>query len=532
MILKLLIISCILNLCLGFTCFGIPSPSFSACSGRGLCTSQDVCNCFSGSSGVNCQIIAPTSCFTLGPPDPLATNWPPTLNNTFFANDTLHFEVLMPIVVGRLYTKISIQGSTNMNCTFPGLYWVNVVDPVSCVNRYIYNAPFSIARTCGWNVTNVIGGTGNITEQTFRGTILVTYKEEIDINEKKRVLRVVTSGLNLELFFNATNGGIPIIGPGSPIAAITLVKYILGERVIIKKQELVQTSDDSGLLQIFTSQTNPFFYSSATLITIPTGLSTPGIIYIPELSQCTPNTTLCNQVWEIPLVIGSACSFSGIYSVNFTQLCFNGCGIGPTFISFDFFVETTDFCTERALQINLVGSLTSYNNALFNTPTTSFVVGNTAFFRVNVNSNNAIILETRIRKVFLSTAGESKLLFDLGTTQAGQLRNYMKIPSNDTHSQLFKFDLTYLQLLQSPTLFTVTVRVQVRYISFTPEGTMAIGTEEHNLVQNSRRFHDAQTPFQTDIEIDPETSNPNSSNTLTISHWWIFSSLIFILSMF
>lgn len=483
------------------TCFGVSSQSESVCSGGGTCVAQDLCACYSGRAGTNCQITAAPTCRFFGPPQPLVTNYPPSLDrfNTFFANDTLNIQVNMPLVRKRLGIVISINNSPDPACRYPGTYFVdNLNQTGDCRNEFVASIPFSVAINCGWNVTQIFDPTGNVTQQIFSGNVFVTYLEDIDAGDKQRALRAVRSGLPILIRFiiSMNETMVPIIGGGEVLSALQNVLFVLGTPLKQKKyfgsfQEPVAAVPNSGLLTFVTNVPFPFILlpQTGSVIQVPTGLTTQGIQLIPSQTYCNATDVECFQTWSVPLGIEGACSFTGTYVFNFTIGCrAQPCNITfPNPFQFNFTVVGTDFCAQFQLNVGLTGTLLAFRNDNFTVLSDNYNSGDLIFLRATVSSPRAQILNTRVKRVVVINSN-NLVLYDNTITPAGDAREFTILPSTASTNANFRFRLSFLNLPTIPTNLTIQTIVRVQYVSLADDYTF------HSVQEQDVIFEDRIEP--------------------------------------
>lgn len=501
------------------TCFGISSTIPSVCSGAGTCVAQDLCACFSGNAGTQCEIVAASTCIFNGPPQPLVTNYPPSLDplNTLFSNDTLYLQIDMPLVQGRLATVISINNSPDPACRYPGTYFTdNLNQTGACENEFRAAIPFSVAgANCGWNVTQTFDPiSGNVTSQTFSGNIFVTYLEDVNAGGKYRVLRAVRSGLpisiNFPIMINQTV--LPIVTPVEILSALQNVQFLLGRQ--IKKKEVFGTVGEpfipvpnSGILTFVTDLPYPYILlpQTANVISIPTGLSTTGIQNTDNGIYCNSTDIECFQTWSVPLGIQGACSFTGSYVFNFTV----GCRTTPCNVTFanpiqlNFSVVTTDFCAQFQINVPLTGTLQSFTNNNFTIPSDNFLTGSPIYLQATVNSPKAQILNTRIMSVSILNSNQL-VLYDNGITPAGLNLGFLLLPSTSSDNANFRFILNFLNLPTNPTNLTIQTVVFVQYLSLSDDYTF-FDIKEMQVVLDEKLPPNPQTrelSFSKNINID------------------------------
>jgi len=326
------------------------------------------------------------------------------------------------------------------------------------------------------------------------------------------VLRAIRAALPIAIRFNvfANETITPIVGPGESFSAVTLAAFVLGQKAKVDKKgfELVPFIPDSGVLRFVTAVPFPFLLdpNSAVIISAPPGLSLSGVMFLPDGSNCT-NTTdpFCNQAWQVILDIDTACSFSGVYVFNFTAVCRGGItpcttvGLPPQ--QFVFTLNMADFCASISLQVPLMGFLESSTMPTFVPLTTSFVQGDTAYFRAIVSSPRATILNTILQRVTLVN-NDTRVLYNRHITQAGSMSAFALVPSPSPNEARFRFTLINLPFSADPTLFTVNALIRVQYASINTNGMYEIKEMDVNMVQGPQKRGEQDFPVSHEISID------------------------------
>jgi len=108
----------------------------------------------------------------------------------------------------------------------------------------------------------------------------------------------------------------------------------------------------------------------------------------------TKESVECRQRWQFSLTLTErTCTLDGAYRVNYTTICSTGASAsecpltaadGPAGV--DFTLRSENFCAEVTVDVGLVGSMETYQENTFTTKRTAFVVGQTCYFLVKVDS--------------------------------------------------------------------------------------------------------------------------------------------------
>jgi hypothetical protein len=157
-LIKITILALLFQTILSNYCFGQSSESINVCSSAGKCIAADTCSCYSGYAGNNCEIKAPSTC-QWNVPQHLKLDYYAELENgtTTFENDVLKFNVLVPLVVGRLNSSIYIQDPKYSACSYPGNFVKQTLDlsTPKCHNKYSFSIPWIKAKECGWILNKI-----------------------------------------------------------------------------------------------------------------------------------------------------------------------------------------------------------------------------------------------------------------------------------------------------------------------------------------------------------------------------------------
>jgi histidyl-tRNA synthetase len=83
-----------------------------------------------------------------------------------------------------------------------------------------------------------------------------------------------------------------------------------------------------------------------------------------------------------------------------------------TNVNIEISANSEDFCTAVNVNIDLTGTLKSYQDAARANPKDAFLLGQTSFFRAQVQIPKATLKETKIVRVQWEQGNATKVLFD------------------------------------------------------------------------------------------------------------------------
>jgi hypothetical protein len=465
------------------SCFGVSNFYSNVCSGNGKCISKDVCSCFSGHGGLNCDIEAPLNCSWNVIPN---NNTNPTIDTLIFKNNTLFFDIITPIFDCTLNSTVYVQNTNNfINCSFPV---VNSIIDITypCYNRFKMIVPWEKGKHCGWVVNNTdtfIVYSSNIHIATtvvshFKpkpyslccGTVLNTNFSLIPISITFPTFVSVSSKLN-------------ITSPVNMIAAIT-------------KQTFTSGNPPTGSFLLLTSLQYPYLIdtnSTFSITTAPIGL-TASII---EYSKVCIENHSCDQLFNIGIIFTEACTFTGIYIATFKLKCdpnfLSNCGINTNdTIKVQISANSEDFCTVANVDIKLTGILQTFQDEQYQNTSTSFRFGSTSYYQATIISSQAKLKSSTIMRVEISNINKTSVLIDnFVISQEGKMVNFtvgnFTLQNSMSTRVQFQFDIneSVINISSKTDNFFVTAFINVVYESI---GGISIGkTEKYQLkkIRNS-----------------------------------------------
>lgn len=158
------------------TCFGISSTSLNVCSSKGLCVSKDLCSCYSGFGGSQCEIQAPSTC-QWNIVSQSKVDYFPTMDISSLSllNDHLEFTIKAPLVRERYNRTVYVENLSYSNCKYPGKNAENILDVSNpCYNKFHLRIPIEEAKECGWRQEKLSNG-----KTLYSGNIYVDEQESI-----------------------------------------------------------------------------------------------------------------------------------------------------------------------------------------------------------------------------------------------------------------------------------------------------------------------------------------------------------------
>lgn len=146
---------------------------------------------------------------------------------------------------------------------------------------------------------------------------------------------------------------------------------------------------------------------------------------------------------------------------------------GPDGVIIDIIANSENFCTTAYFNIELTGSLSSFQDKSCLIPKTSFLSGQTSYFKAMVNSPKATLKSTTIQRVEFTLYNSSTVLYDNYAFTSDGISKGFQIVSNGINDSIFGFNLTGLGELtgDSNENFRVYSTLTVQYLSI--DGTTA-----------------------------------------------------------
>jgi hypothetical protein len=285
---------------------------------------------------------------------------------------------------------------------------------------------------------------------------------------------------------------------------------------------------------------NPLDVSS-----FPTGLI-PTLVDISDASQCVANQP-CNQKYKMVLAVNGTCYFTGIYKMTFKLQCHPSienpinCPLDANRdINIEISANSEDFCTTVNLNIDLTGTLKSYQDETHTIVKDAFLLGQTSFFQAAVQSPKATLQENKIIRVQWDQGNLTKVLYDNSAiTSEGTIEKFV-LGSFAATTANFKFDLekAYMDIpVDSNQDFTVSALLQVKYQVI--DGTTTFSSYSQSFSLKDMKFTKADTPPITNSQNSKYSkkikifglyeAKKNGSNSIVLSFMALFSLIIFLL---
>lgn len=374
----------------------------------GHCTSFDsgdsYCACRSGQAGDDCATAVTGCSFESVSAD--ATDFSPLAVSVYFDDDTLNVAIASPLVTERNYTLVAIDDSAfgDERCTYPGTHWSRSFN--SCHDIFTAALPWSDNVACGWTHDQ-----SDESLAVYSAQMIVEHHDVIDPfsnrNQSSPVERVTQHVIPLTVTFPKN---VTISSEITVQSAVKLLSAISKQSVAANRQ--------SAVIEITTNLIWPYILKDFTIVSNP-GTATS---YTASLvsSNCENDGSSCTQVFSIDIVNGDACTLNGEYSLQWTldcQLDPNSgelpaqCAIqeGDT-VTGSLTVLSENFCTQVSTSLPLTGSLASFGDFARTLPKTQFLVGQTLYYRVSMNSPNVTLTGSTIQSVKITSPGEDDIL--------------------------------------------------------------------------------------------------------------------------
>jgi hypothetical protein len=450
------IIFLLINVALSQTCFGVPISNSSICSGKGLCVTIDTCSCYSGFSGLNCEVSAPSFC-NWKVNSQTMTNYYPLLdiNSLSFQNNILKFDIVTPLVIDRLQSFIYIQYTNNSDCLFPGIFSYNTLDTtLPCSNRFSYALPWDKGIKCGWNQKKL----NDIT--IYYGNIFVSQLENIGYIRGYPIQRTILRVIPIMISFHTS------VVISTNIKVVAPIKL----NALVYKQEYNSAISPIGVIEFYTTLQYPYMIDTSSPYTIlsPAGITSS----IMDISQdkCNENEE-CVQIFRIQLNIQETCLFTGNYIASFNIKC------NPLFsytcpISQSNKAQVTisanseNFCASAYIDIQLSSGLQSYRDENFLYPRSTYLIGDLTYFKATINSQITKIITLTIIRVECQNTIKSTVLYDYGKTNDGIANKFELGPYSGTMAT-FQFQVSNSMMgdvLGYDGGLNVTALIQVKYL--------------------------------------------------------------------
>ena len=322
--------------------------------------------------------------------------------------------------------------ATSPNCNYPGPNWVKTI--VNCTEIWNATIPWQIAyQECGLNRTE--------TNQSiiFDGWIDIFQQDILGIISGTPITRNLSTNFEYKVVFPktfSTQSYLQVLSPVSVNAAIV--------------SESFDVASIEGKLNLFTSVEWPFELVQPQISINNTQL----LPRITNLSQDCSYNTACNENWNIAIALSNICDFSGTYAVTFQIVCnpsfFGQCPLQGQNATIIFSIVSQDVCGVFNENIDLSCNFGSYLSD-FTTQSTSFIVGQESYWKLDMSSTKATIISTQLQYCSVSAPPSlyNATLYDPSQiTPYGSLTNFSSISTSATEVR-FRFNI-------DPRVFTVT----------------------------------------------------------------------------
>eukprot|EP01080_Neovahlkampfia_damariscottae_P012524 gene12524-6347_t len=441
------------------TCFGIDKSSTQVCSASGICVSDNKCSCYSGFDGNQCENKAKSTCKwntnVMTKTDFYPTADPESID---FEDDKLEMSIKAPLVTDRLDTKIFIQNASYAQCAYPGNNVINQLDESGkCFNRFNYSLPWSTGKNCGWETQNTQD------QRIYNGNMYIEQTENIGLIRGQSIQRYIKRVIPLSVKFQTRVSVSTDIKVFAPVAMFTA----------ITKQEYIEGPPKSGDFEFITSLQYPFQLDTTNLNVdeFPSGL-VPTLKDISD--ECKPNQP-CTQKFAMKLEVKGACSFTGTYKMKLKLKCHPSitnaadCPLDSNRdVTIEISANSENFCSVVNVNINLSGTLKSYQDVSHTIRKDAFLLGQTSFFKAEVSSPKATLKETKIVRVQWEQGNSTKVLFDnFAITTEGTTEKFA-LGATGSNDASFKFDLEkeYMNIAEDSNAdFKVSALLEVKYQS-------------------------------------------------------------------
>lgn len=477
-------------------CFSKDYTDPLVCSSHGACVAPDLCSCYSGYNGTQCELVADPTC-TWNNVTYTTTGFYPTLDTASigFNNNNFEFTIKSPIVNQRRNFTIYINTEA---CSYPlWNFTSNFLDNTgTCVNSFQTSIPWSNSVNCSWTVVDTSDQT------TYKGTIFTRATEVLDALRGYPVVREVTTAAPIEIIFKkrlfiSTN--TQVLSDVSLFSSITKQIFLVGP-------------PPAGIFEILTSLQFPYKIDSSqqmNVSTYPTGLS-PSLTDISDSNNCLANQP-CTQMFRMNIDISTACSFTGTYTLQFKLKCHESvspgnCTIDSTNENAQIIlnVNSEDFCATTQVNIGLTGTLESFSQNDFATRKDSFLLGQPLYFQASLFSPKVSLVSSTVYRVQWELGATSKVLYDNYTITSDGTTEGFQVLTGSASTARFQFntDAAWVTIpVDSSVSLNVSTYVDVTY------STAAGDRQERLLIQ----FDNYKT-----LQSIPVSGNQKSKTTKNI----------------
>jgi len=317
------------------------------------------------------------SCSSWGIVQPLRTLNPPRLESANFLNNNLNILISQPMVNGRADIEVFLNDdklfSTFPICSYPNSDFI-LKQVTGCNDVWNFSIPWDQAIQCGWKLLNEEG------YRTYRGQVIVHNHEWLsNINEFRFIQSVLRIKIRFQVFISISFNSFVYSQPNL--------------RSGITQQIISVNLGESATVQLTTLLNYPYMLTNGTLVLYPEEkIQNVSSTFSNDLcAENNNNGAECKQRWNIQLLLNNdTCTLDGNYRMNFTEACSDTsiqCPLDGTLVSIDFTLVSENFCAEISIDIGLYGTIKVYESADFLTIRNSFIQGKTAYFLVEVSSD-------------------------------------------------------------------------------------------------------------------------------------------------
>jgi fibro-slime domain-containing protein len=471
------------------------------------------------------------------PSRPDATLAPPVLSKAFFLDAKLQIWIDQPLTHGRADGVVFLNGNgtgtVNAACTYPlsnDIY----KQVTGCMDQWRFNIPWSVAKNCNWKQQDEEG------YAVYKGYVTIHNHEWQDIITEWRMIQ---NTLRIKLRFQK------YVEVRIPESAQIQLYNKQDMKAAITKQIVESTEGAPATVELVTVNNWPYTLNKGSLAVFPQGKYST-IVFNQDICPTTyAEGANCRQRWKTLLTPNpTTCTLDGSYRMNWTVACPTGvnCPVDATnnATGIDFTLQSENFCAEVTVEVGLTGDLKSYDDATFAKERTAFVVGQTSFYLVSVNSelnkgtdetkwvikfSKTTLVKVTVRKttdtipIFIFN-GEKPVTF-AGTTDEPDIKTDCKSLDGKATSKVgFSFvlskELAATLQQNSKLTFVVGATVRVDYAQ-SKRGIMADGAEAKTY----------DTPVDATPDPNPSSGTATKTETTTSSACAVVVSMLCLLSL-
>jgi len=198
------------------------------------------------------------------------------------------------------------------------------------------------------------------------------------------------------------------------------------------------------------------------------------------------------------LAIQSACSFTGLYEASFKLSCHPSItnpancplDLNNNNVRIQISANSENFCTAANVNINLVGTLTSYSDNTYQVPKNAFLLDQRSYFQAQVSSPKATLKSSTLIRAQWTQGNITKVLYDNSAiTPEGTNEGFVVGPSTaNTAAFNFLLSSNWMSIpVDSSSDFNVSATIQVSYQAID-------GTTSNSLLEKSWRMSSLSSP--------------------------------------